>query len=58
MRYDGPTCCSNEVKHRTRLYFPRNAPWVDALVRELLQFPTGKFDDQVDVLSLFGRMLI
>ncbi len=40
-----------------KVYFPRNASWVDALVDELLHFPTGKFDDQVDVLSLFGRML-
>jgi hypothetical protein len=26
-------------------------------VTEMLQFPVGKNDDQVDVLSLFGRML-
>lgn len=40
-----------------KVYFPRNAPWVKDLVAELLSFPNGKHDDQVDVLSLFGRML-
>lgn len=40
-----------------KLYLPRNAPWVADLVSELLRFPTGRNDDQVDVLSLFGRML-
>ena len=40
-----------------KVYLPRNAPWVEPLVSELLHFPTGKHDDQVDVLSLFGRML-
>jgi predicted phage terminase large subunit-like protein len=42
-----------------KVYFPRNAPWVQDLVNELLLF-TGnndKQDDQVDVLSLFGRMI-
>jgi hypothetical protein len=27
------------------------------LVAELLKFPIGKYDDQVDVLSLLGRIL-
>jgi predicted phage terminase large subunit-like protein len=40
-----------------KVLFPRNAPWVNDLVSELLRFPTGVNDDQVDVLSLFGRML-
>lgn len=40
-----------------KVYFPRNKPWVDGLITELLQFPAGKHDDQVDVMSLFGRML-
>lgn len=39
------------------LYLPRKAPWTEELVAELLRFPVGKHDDQVDVLSLFGRML-
>lgn len=40
-----------------KVYLPRNAPWVDEFVRELLSFPAGKNDDQVDTLSLLGRML-
>lgn len=40
-----------------KVYLPRGAPWVDALLHELLIFPNGKNDDQVDVLSLFGRIL-
>lgn len=40
-----------------KVYFPRNAPWVSDLVNELMVFPVGKNDDQVDVCSLFGRML-
>lgn len=28
-----------------------------ALIDELLHFPTGRTDDQIDVMGLFGRML-
>lgn len=40
-----------------RVRFPRHASWLPALEAELLTFPAGKHDDQVDVLSLFGRLL-
>jgi predicted phage terminase large subunit-like protein len=40
-----------------KVKFPSNAPWLAELERELLTFPVGVNDDQVDVLSLFGRML-
>lgn len=40
-----------------KVKFPRNAPWLAELERELLTFPVGVNDDQADVLSLFGRML-
>ena len=40
-----------------KLYVPRNAPWTQDLVGEMVRFPYGVHDDQVDVLSLFGRML-
>lgn len=40
-----------------KVYFPRNAPWVEPLIDELMKFPNGKNDDQVDVLSIIGRML-
>ena len=33
--------------------FPASAPWLDDLVTELLQFPNGSHDDQVDSLSQF-----
>lgn len=40
-----------------KVYFPKHAPWVQDLIAEMLTFPNGRHDDQVDVLSLFGRML-
>lgn len=40
-----------------KVYFPKRLPWVNDLVSELLRFDAGKNDDQVDVLSLVGRML-
>jgi predicted phage terminase large subunit-like protein len=40
-----------------KVYLPRNAPWVGEFLSELLSFPAGKNDDQVDTLSLLGRML-
>jgi predicted phage terminase large subunit-like protein len=40
-----------------KIFWPRNAPWVDDVYRVLMTFPTGTVDDDVDVLSLFGRML-
>ncbi len=36
---------------------PNYGPWVEKLISELMAFPAGKNDDQIDVLSLFGRML-
>ncbi len=40
-----------------KVHFPRKAPWVADLVNELMTFPVGVHDDQVDVMSLFGVML-
>jgi predicted phage terminase large subunit-like protein len=39
-----------------KVFLPRTE-WARKLVQELLRFPAGKWDDQVDVLALFGRML-
>lgn len=40
-----------------KVYFPRNRAWATDLVDELMRFPAGTHDDQVDTLSLLGRML-
>src|SRR5579883_662897 len=40
-----------------KVLVPKNAPWVNALVAEMMSFPTGVNDDQIDCLSLLGRML-
>lgn len=38
------------------LYLP-SAPWVEPFRSELLSFPAGKHDDQVDALGLIGQLL-
>lgn len=39
------------------LYVPADAPWASDFISELLQFPAGKHDDQVDALGLIGQLL-
>jgi predicted phage terminase large subunit-like protein len=39
------------------LYLPTNKPWAEQLRSELLGFPAGKYDDQVDALGLIGQLL-
>jgi phage terminase large subunit-like protein len=39
------------------LYLPSGASWVTTLRSELLSFPAGKHDDQVDALGLIGQLL-
>lgn len=39
------------------LYVPLNAPWFEQFRSELLTFPTGRHDDQVDALGLLGQLL-
>ena len=39
------------------LYVPTNAPWFSEFRSELLTFPTGRHDDQVDALGLIGQLL-
>jgi predicted phage terminase large subunit-like protein len=38
---------------RGRVWLPKEAPWLDAFERELVSFPNGRHDDQVDSLWLF-----
>lgn len=40
-----------------KVFLPKNAPWKAELLSQMLRFPAGKFDDGVDVMSLFGRGL-
>jgi predicted phage terminase large subunit-like protein len=39
------------------LRVPINAPWYADLKAEMMAFPAGKFDDQVDALGLVGQLL-
>ncbi len=39
------------------LYVPTNASWLPDFRTELLSFPAGKHDDQVDALGLVGQLL-
>lgn len=39
------------------LYVPEHAPWYPDFRAELLSFPAGRHDDQVDALGLVGQLL-
>ena len=39
------------------VYFPKDAIWTGPLVAELLRFPNGVHDDQVDALAWIGLMM-
>jgi hypothetical protein len=39
------------------LYVPEHAKWYPAFRSELLSFPAGKHDDQVDAIGLVGQLL-
>jgi len=40
-----------------KVFFPKDAPWIDQFLYEVSRFPAGTHDDQVDALSLLGRIL-
>jgi predicted phage terminase large subunit-like protein len=40
-----------------KIYLPTNTPWATELVNQLIRFPAGKYDDKVDVCSIFARMI-
>ncbi len=37
-----------------KLFFPKNKPWVERAINEMMSFPNGLHDDFVDTLSLIG----
>ena len=39
------------------IFLPRDAPWLGAFLTEILAFPHGRHDDQVDSVSQFLRWL-
>ena len=39
------------------LHVPTSVPWYAEFKSELLSFPAGKHDDQVDALGLIGQLL-
>jgi hypothetical protein len=39
------------------VYFPQDAVWTGPMVAELLRFPNGTNDDQVDALAWIGLMM-
>ncbi|WP_324022947.1 phage terminase large subunit [Pasteurella multocida] len=41
-----------------RVHFPRQAPWFQEMQNEMLAFPSGKHDDQVDALAWIGQMIL
>lgn len=45
------------MMRRGKVRIPKNAPWRSELVSELLAFPNGEFDDQVDALAHLGLLL-
>ena len=39
------------------VYFPEYEQWYEGLQDEMLRFPDGKNDDQVDALAWIGKMM-
>lgn len=40
-----------------KVYLPTKVKWSDDLLAQMLRFPKGKFDDKIDALSVFGRLI-
>lgn len=40
-----------------KVYMPKNAPWTERAILQLLALPAGRHDDAADVLGLFGRAI-
>ena len=56
---DKPTRCRSFQARAAmgKVRIPHAAPWVSEFMAEVIPFPTGRHDDQVDALGLIGRML-
>lgn len=56
---DKPTRARNiqAMASMGKVFIPKNAPWKAEWLSQMLRFPAGKYDDGVDVMSLFGRGL-
>ena len=54
---DKETRMSNQSAHieAGQVFLPESAPWLDEFKAEIMAFPNGRFDDQVDSLSQFLR---
>jgi predicted phage terminase large subunit-like protein len=52
---DKITRMSNQSAHieAGQVFLPKSAPWLDEFKAEMMAFPNGKFDDQVDSVSQF-----
>ena len=52
---DKVTRLSNQSAHieAGQVFLPESAPWLDEFKDEIMAFPNGRFDDQVDSLSQF-----
>lgn len=44
------------LMNRHRILFPRDADWTPDAMAEMLRFPNGKHDDQVDAIALVAQM--
>lgn len=40
-----------------RVYLPNNCPWAIELLEQLCRFPRARYDDKVDVCSIFAKMI-
>lgn len=40
-----------------KVYWPKGAVWTQTMVNEMLKFPLGKNDDQVDAIAWIGQMI-
>ncbi|MBX9615559.1 MAG: hypothetical protein K2X25_08185 [Caulobacteraceae bacterium] len=49
---------SSDPLYSGKALLPRNAPWLEDLRSEMMSFPNGRYDDQVDSISQFLLWMI